>query len=468
MKECNMKIRYNVMNISSLEEFAKIKGGINNDCKDVYFLRITGTNNTYIKDIENMEQILSERMVKGQGRYKRTDSLPALSSSEEITYYSTCYDKWIESESKLVCIKATENNRELREVLGEACKTVTETFASITPNVNTSIKRNFIVKMFYWFDKVCIDMVEGWNPRISIKISCTNVQKKHEYLFYYLLTLVGIDVVLLQYKTDIDAKIDKMSLSSKVMLGQFGDCNVPKYDVSSYEKQKSKENMEETPTHDSTETKPRICQTDLQRRNRVVTTAIPQQRNELEFEELALFASSVVMIAIHDMKGDVIGTGSGIMVGRNGYILTNNHVASGGRFYSVRIEDDEQIYKTDEVIKYNPVLDLAVIRINRTLNPIPIYKGTKKLVRGQKVVAIGSPLGLFNSVSNGIISGFRKIDNVDMIQFTAPISHGSSGGAVLNMFGELIGISTAGIDSGQNINLAVGYECINDFIRGFA
>jgi len=188
---------------------------------------------------------------------------------------------------------------------------------------------------------------------------------------------------------------------------------------------------------------------------------------EKSFEELARLASSVVMIAIHDGKGDVIGTGSGIMVGREGYILTNNHVASGGKFYSVRIEDDERVYDTDEVIKYNYVLDLAVIRIQRKLVPLPVYQGKKELVRGQKVVAIGSPLGLFNSVSDGIISGFRKIDNVDMIQFTAPTSHGSSGGAVLNMQGEVIGISTAGYDSGQNINLAVGYECINTFIRGF-
>lgn len=89
------------------------------------------------------------------------------------------------------------------------------------------------------------------------------------------------------------------------------------------------------------------------------------------------------------------------------------------------------------------------------------------MVRGQKVVAIGSPLGLFNSVSDGIISGFRVIDGVDMIQFTAPISRGSSGGAVLNMYGEVIGMSTAGIDSGQNINLAMGYECISRFISGF-
>lgn len=112
------------------------------------------------------------------------------------------------------------------------------------------------------------------------------------------------------------------------------------------------------------------------------------------------------------------------------------------------------------------MLDLAVIRIDRTLNPLPVYK-EQGLVRGQKVVAIGSPLGLFNSVSDGIISGFRKFDGVDMIQFTAPTSPGSSGGAVLNMYGEVIGISTAGIPDAQGINLAVGYEFINIFAQGF-
>ena len=161
-----------------------------------------------------------------------------------------------------------------------------------------------------------------------------------------------------------------------------------------------------------------------------------------------------------------MGTGSGIMIGEQGYILTNHHVIAGGCFYSVRIEDDEEVYATDEVIKYNSVIDLAVIRIKKRLRPIPLYKGSK-LVRGQRVVAIGSPLGLFNSVSDSIISGFRNIKDVDMIQFTAPISHGSSGGAVLNISGEIIGISTAGIDSGQNINLAIGYENINNFVRGF-
>ena len=85
------------------------------------------------------------------------------------------------------------------------------------------------------------------------------------------------------------------------------------------------------------------------------------------------------------------------------------------RIFTVRIENDSACYRTSQVIKYNALLDLAVIRIDRALVPLSVYKGPQKLVRGQKVVAIGSPLGLFNSVSDGIISGFRKMDDVDLI-----------------------------------------------------
>lgn len=190
-------------------------------------------------------------------------------------------------------------------------------------------------------------------------------------------------------------------------------------------------------------------------------------RTEMSFEQLAQLASSVVMIMVHDKKGEPFATGSGIMIGRKGYILTNNHVLSEGSFFSVRIENDDNCYRADQIIKYNQLLDLAVIRIDRELVPLPIYKGQQKLVRGQKVVAIGSPLGLFNSVSDGIIAGFRVLDDVDMIQFTAPTSPGSSGGAVLNMYGEVIGISTAGARDAQAINWAVGYEFINLFTQGF-
>ena len=191
------------------------------------------------------------------------------------------------------------------------------------------------------------------------------------------------------------------------------------------------------------------------------------KRKELDFEQIAKMASSVVMISVYNNSENCIKTGSGVMINKDGYILTNYHVISGGSYYTVNIEGENNVYTTNEIIKYNNYTDLSLIRIDRQLNPINVYNEKNELSRGQKVVAIGSPLGLFNSVSDGIISGFRNIDNVNMIQFTAPISHGSSGGALLNLYGELIGISTAGFDDGQNINLAVDYKTILNFIKGF-
>ncbi|MDE7292832.1 MAG: trypsin-like peptidase domain-containing protein, partial [Oscillospiraceae bacterium] len=191
------------------------------------------------------------------------------------------------------------------------------------------------------------------------------------------------------------------------------------------------------------------------------------RRPELTFEELAQLAESVVMIETEDSLGNVTGSGSGVVIDSRGYILTNCHVACQSKAYRVRMENDNCIYRTDRLLKYHPNNDLAVIRIDRPMKPLKIYSGQKELVRGQKVVAIGSPHGLFNSVSDGIISGLRVIDDVDMIQFTAPISGGSSGGALLNMYGEIIGICTASLRDSQNINIAVSYKQLIPFCQGF-
>lgn len=304
------------------------------------------------------------------------------------------------------------------------------------------------------------DVLQGWTEKICIKVVAENVEKEQEYLFYYFLTLVGCDVLLLQNKKDVKTTEKIQKLSVVFQTGPFGNTELPEYVPGVRKKQ-------ETKVLPKPEKNVQGYKTERMREKETVTKISIPEKQEKTFEELAQLAASIVMIAIHDNHGEVLGTGSGIMIGKDGYILTNNHVASGGSFYSVRIEEDEKIYLTKDVVKYHPELDLAIIKIDRKLNPLAIYQGKKKLVRGQKVVAIGSPLGLFNSVSDGIISGFRKIENVNMIQFTAPISHGSSGGAVLNMQGEVIGISSAGIDKGQNINLAVGYEDILLFARGF-
>ena len=517
MDEHILRFRHNVMNVTSLSSFANLKGSISQDCKEVYFIRAVGVNQTLLSDVVRLDEVLGTQMQEGKVFYKRIDSLPKLSSMDDANYYSNCYMKWLDCNKLRMEIKSSVVEERLITTLAKACLDVLHIFHMQNTNISESIEKNFIVKMLFWFDFVMLNQLTGWSEHSTIKIVAQNIDKRQEYLFFYLLTLIGADVLLIQNEKDIDIDHERLTLSCKLVLGEMGSLTIPVKTHQSNKVQTSvnqasqnqasqvRSNANQTSTNRTSTNQSNRIQLEESQSGRNIIVHIPernrsktnnnssvsqisdnnrlqqnqqssihnsqrnsqQNRSEKSFEELALLASSVVMIEIHERSGQIIGSGSGIMVGKNGYILTNNHVATGGTYYSVRIEDDNQIYTTDEVIKYNSVLDLAIIRIQRVLHPIPVYKGKDKLVRGQKVVAIGSPLGLFNSVSNGIISGFRLIDNVDMIQFTAPISHGSSGGAVLNMYGEVIGISTAGIDRGQNINLAMGYECINSFIKGF-
>lgn len=194
--------------------------------------------------------------------------------------------------------------------------------------------------------------------------------------------------------------------------------------------------------------------------------SIDRQRQELDYVQLAELSPSVVMIKVYDDKRQCIKTGSGVVVNNNGYILTNFHVASGGHSYGVQFENEQQECFTDALVKYHSYNDLALLRVDRNCSPIPLAPNDR-LVRGQKIVAIGSPLGLFNSISDGIVSGFRQLEQVSMVQFTAPTSPGSSGGALLNLYGELVGIITGGFSDGQNLNLAVDSATIRNFVRGF-
>lgn len=502
-----IRCRHNTMEADSLKSFAAIRNGNKNrNSRDIYFVRILGWNPQLGKQIRDTEAGLAEQMRNGKLFYRRTGALPKLLSEEDTQIYTEYYEHWKASHYQSMQIKACSAGRtdgKLAEQLGTACRELAQLYRGRKKAVTESIVKNFIVKLLYWSDFV-FDGMDRWRERGCIKIAADNIVKEQEYLFYYFLAQIGCDVLLLQSREDVQGEENK-TLSEAVRAGEFTEhVENPQ--------QESAQGQERIVVKIPQRRHGRNRQPDLQNRNPAGIQGNPafgirdrapgcqaldsqdrapgcqasgirdrvqnpqsrqdpqsrwDSKPEKSFEELAALASSIVMITVHDREGKVISTGSGIMAGRGGYILTNDHVARGGYSYSVRIENDSEVYCTDELIKYNPVLDLALLRIKRQLDPLPVYAGTRQLVRGQTVVAIGSPLGLFNSVSNGIISGFRKIDGVDMIQFTAPISSGSSGGAVLNMQGEVIGISTAGFDRGQNINLAVGYENIRLFIQGF-
>lgn len=428
--------RRNIMRINSIDAFLGVKGGFNNGLRDVYFVRAIGENAGYLDSVRNADQKGME-LSKAGVQYLRLKGLPHSMGTDDAAYYSEEYGEW--AKSGHVRFRHLPKDGLFQNAASFGLKDLLKRYQDGRPGASPSMIRNFGTKILFWADTVLGGVLKNWNERSCVKVIAEHAAKEQEYLFFYFATLLGCDVLLLENKKEADLSEPLKSLSQKVVLGPFGTSDLPDFS-----------------------------------KHANVTVSIPKHmalkpsaQSEKSFEELAGLASSVVMIAVHDNAGEVIGTGSGIMIGRAGYILTNNHVVSGGRFYSVRMEDDEEIYPTDEIIKYNYNLDLAIIRIQKELIPIPIYQGKEKLVRGQKVVAIGSPLGLFNSVSDGIISGFRVIKDVNMIQFTAPISPGSSGGAVLNMKGEVIGISTAGMDNGQNLNLAVSYGDILGFTKGF-
>ena len=466
--------RHNVLGIHSPDAFLGIKGGFHMGCRDVYFVRALGWGEpgTLADVVTDIDRRMDLEMERKRLTYRRAKRLAFMPSQEDTDFYEEQFAAL--KSGKGMYVKNLSRNEVFGNILALACRETLDKYRLVKRNMTESMEKNFAVKLLYWTDSVLGNGLSGWDERKCYKVLADNVVKEQEYLFYYMLTLIGCDVLLFQSRADIRTSDVIKDLSLELKLGGFCELPFPEYtpceskkitEAEPEEKPVSKIQVEQVRKPELKpvlKTGPQVRMPERQRQERR-----REDGGEKSFEELALLASSIVMIEVHDQRGKPIGTGSGVMIGKVGFILTNHHVTKGGYSFSVRIEDDSAFYRTNEIIKYNSVFDLSVIRIGKVLSPLPVYRGTKKLVRGQKVVAIGSPLGLFNSVSDGIISGFREIDTVDMIQFTAPISHGSSGGAVLNMQGEIIGISTAGFDGGQNINLAVGYETINMFVRGF-
>lgn len=138
--------------------------------------------------------------------------------------------------------------------------------------------------------------------------------------------------------------------------------------------------------------------------------------------------------------------GSGVIVSRDGYILTNYHVIEGGEEIKVTLFDKSSY--TGKVIGIDPKTDLAVVKIDASGLPLAIWTDSDSLQVGEFVLAIGNPYGLSHTVTMGIISAIGRAnvgiaDYEDFIQTDAAINPGNSGGPLVNIRGELIGINTA-------------------------
>ncbi len=167
-------------------------------------------------------------------------------------------------------------------------------------------------------------------------------------------------------------------------------------------------------------------------------------------------ANSVLYIEVFDRKGNMLATGSGFCAFDANTLVTNHHVIEDSSYLIVYTDDNES-FRVDTIYAASEDNDLALLRFDNTLGitPLTICMTTADLLRGEPVVAIGSPEGYQNTVSTGIISAFRTEEVFREIQFTAPISSGSSGGALFNDNGEVIGVTYATLKKGQNLNYSI-------------
>ncbi len=182
--------------------------------------------------------------------------------------------------------------------------------------------------------------------------------------------------------------------------------------------------------------------------------SVPSGSGELATGSVAAVAKaalpSVVQLEITTASGG--GTGSGMVISADGYILTNNHVVEGADG-TVQVMFSDGTVESATVIGTSPEYDLAVVQVNRT-DVIPLVLGNSDaMVVGDPVVAVGSPLGLESTVTTGIVSALdRPVTTgrqgttpayMAAIQTDAAINPGNSGGPLLNMSGEVIGINSA-------------------------
>lgn len=186
--------------------------------------------------------------------------------------------------------------------------------------------------------------------------------------------------------------------------------------------------------------------------------------SNMSIEEVGKLADRVVYIETYDAGNNVIASGSGVVTGANGEILTNAHVIEGAASAKVVFNDGSSV-TTSTVALIDKTRDLALLQVSKTDLPQVAIGDSGKLVLGQEVVAIGSPLGLSGTLTVGYISATtRQVDGETFIQTSTPIDHGSSGGALFNLHGELVGITSAFIESSANLGLAIPSNDVSAFL----
>jgi S1-C subfamily serine protease len=184
--------------------------------------------------------------------------------------------------------------------------------------------------------------------------------------------------------------------------------------------------------------------------------AVSPSFSQQELSASGIFAKesdAVVLIGAFKTKKDA-RLGSGFIISPNGLIITNYHIIKDAKDIIVKLKDKKQLVAN--LLVFDETKDIAVIKIP-ALKLKTVAMGNSDLVKiGERVIAIGNPLGLESTISDGLISAVRTMDNgVKMFQTSVPLSSGSSGSPIFNYKGEVVGVTVSGRFDGQNLNFAI-------------
>lgn len=163
---------------------------------------------------------------------------------------------------------------------------------------------------------------------------------------------------------------------------------------------------------------------------------------------------SVVMLLMEDSDGQPLSLGSGFLV-KDGVVATNLHVVAGSVKGYAKFIGQKKKYDILGYVAIDEKSDMVLLKIKDANAPVLSLGDSSKVAIGDEIFVIGNPQGLEGTFSKGIVSAIRTIGQDSVLQITAPISPGSSGGPVLNEEGKIIGVAVATFKGGQNLNFAI-------------
>jgi len=176
---------------------------------------------------------------------------------------------------------------------------------------------------------------------------------------------------------------------------------------------------------------------------------------------------SIVAIITYNREGNILGQGSGFFVNPGGDVVTNYHVLHGAVRAEIRTTEGKE-YPVKLVLAEDREGDLIQVSVDipkETVHPLPIMSALPEV--GERIIVVGTPLGLEKTVSDGIVSAIREVPKMGrIIQITAPISQGSSGSPVINMKGEVVGVVSFFVMLGQNLNFTIPGEKVAELKEG--